>query len=90
MEKFSPQLINRIKTEVKIEQFLPDKFKMANGKRFYLCPFHNEQKPSFCVYTNTNTFFCFAERRGGDVIEFIMQLTEVSFPDAVNYLKKFI
>ena len=83
--KITPELIEKVK-RIKIEQFLPDSFKISGNKKFYICPFHHETKPSFCVYTDTNTFFCFAERRGGDVIDFVMQLTEVSFPEAVHFL----
>ena len=91
MEKISQELIERIKTEVKIEQFLPDKFRVTGNKKFYLCPFadHHELKPSFVLY-DTNSYHCFGCQRSGDVIQFIMDLTDASFTEAINYLTKFL
>ena len=41
------------------------------GKLQGLCPLHNERSPSFIVYTDQDSFYCFgACKRGGDVIEF--------------------
>ena len=37
-----------------------------------LCPFHNEKTPSFCIYPENNSFFCFGCNKGGDVISFVM------------------
>ncbi|MEG2939385.1 MAG: CHC2 zinc finger domain-containing protein, partial [Oscillospiraceae bacterium] len=36
-----------------------------------LCPFHNEKTPSFVVYSDTQSYFCFGCGAGGDVITFI-------------------
>ena len=39
-----------------------------------LCPFHNEKTPSFVVYPETQSFYCFGCGAGGDVITFIMSV----------------
>jgi len=39
-----------------------------------LCPFHGEKTPSFTVYTETESFYCFGCGAGGDVISFIMKI----------------
>lgn len=45
------------------------------GKLKGLCPLHNERSPSFIVYTDQDSFYCFgACKRGGDVIEFTRPL----------------
>ena len=37
-----------------------------------LCPFHGEKTPSFNIYTETDSFYCFGCGASGDVISFIM------------------
>lgn len=51
-----------------------------------LCPFHKEKTPSFTIYKDTNSFFCFGCQQGGNVINFIMSLHGFSFPEAVKWL----
>ena len=51
-----------------------------------LCPFHNEKTPSFCVYPENNSFFCFGCNKGGDVIAFIMGVENLDFTEAVRFL----
>lgn len=53
-----------------------------------LCPFHKEKNPSFHIYTETNSFYCFGCGKGGNVINFIRILHGYSFPEAVNHLLK--
>ena len=51
-----------------------------------LCPFHSEKTPSFCVYANTNSFYCFGCGVGGDVITFIMLAENLQYKDAIEFL----
>jgi len=51
-----------------------------------LCPFHGEKTPSFAVSREKGTFYCFGCKRGGDVIDFVMEIERLSFPDAVERL----
>ena len=39
-----------------------------------LCPFHNEKTPSFTVYNDTQSFYCFGCGAGGDAIGFIKKI----------------
>ena len=39
-----------------------------------LCPFHNEKTPSFTVYINNQSYYCFGCGSGGDVISFIKNI----------------
>jgi len=52
------------------------------------CPFpnHRDSTPSFTIYFETNTWFCFGGCGGGDSIKFIQEYCQVSFKDAVDYL----
>lgn len=52
------------------------------------CPFHQEDTPSFAIYTETNTWNCFAKCGGGDAIAFYMKLKGVSFSEALQELNK--
>lgn len=51
-----------------------------------LCPFHNEKTPSFTVYNDTQSFYCFGCGAGGDVITFIRKMENLDYVDAVKRL----
>ncbi|HEY3003804.1 MAG TPA: DNA primase [Kribbellaceae bacterium] len=51
-----------------------------------LCPFHDEKSPSFNVTPARGFFFCFGCQEGGDVIDFVQKIDQVSFADAVEML----
>ncbi len=51
-----------------------------------LCPFHGEKTPSFNIYTENGSFYCFGCGVGGDVISFIMKIENLDYVDAVKYL----
>ena len=50
-----------------------------------LCPFHNEKTPSFVVYPETQSFYCFGCGAGGDVITFIKKINNVDYIEAVKF-----
>lgn len=51
-----------------------------------LCPFHNEKTPSFTVYNDTQSFYCFGCGAGGDVITFVRKIDNLDYIDAVKQL----
>ncbi len=51
-----------------------------------LCPFHGEKTPSFNIYTENGSFYCFGCGVGGDVITFIMKIENLDYIDAVKFL----
>ena len=51
-----------------------------------LCPFHNEKTPSFSVSPDKQIYHCFGCGKGGGVLSFIMEMENLSFPDAVRLL----
>ena len=53
-----------------------------------LCPFHSEKTPSFVVYNDTQSFYCFGCGAGGDVISFIMKQENLDYVSAVDFLAK--
>ena len=58
------------------------------GNYFGLCPFHNEKTGSFSVSEDKQIYHCFGCKHGGGVINFIMEIENLSFPDAVRLLAK--
>ncbi|MBE6569198.1 MAG: DNA primase [Ruminococcaceae bacterium] len=51
-----------------------------------LCPFHSERTPSFTVYPENQSFYCFGCGAGGDVINFVMRMENLDYISAVEYL----
>ncbi len=51
-----------------------------------LCPFHNEKTPSFTVYPETQSFYCFGCGAGGDAVTFIKKIENLDYIDAVKML----
>ncbi|HHU53327.1 MAG TPA: DNA primase [Clostridiaceae bacterium] len=90
MSGFIPQeIINQIIEQTDIvpivEQYI-NLSKKSSANYFGLCPFHSETKPSFSVSPGKQIFYCFSCQRGGNVIRFIQDIENVSFPDAVRIL----
>lgn len=50
------------------------------------CPFHNEKTPSFYVYPETNSFYCFGCGAGGDAVIFMKNIANVDYVEAVKML----
>ena len=51
-----------------------------------LCPFHSEKSPSFSVYPDTQSFYCFGCGAGGDAITFAKKINSIDYPEAVKML----
>ena len=51
-----------------------------------LCPFHNEKTPSFTVYPDTQSFYCFGCGAGGDAITFIKMRENLDYIESVRFL----
>ena len=60
--------------------------KRSGANLFGLCPFHNERTPSFAVNPSGQFYHCFGCGKGGGVINFIMEIENLSYPDAVRHL----
>ena len=59
------------------------------GRNYWgLCPFHSEKTPSFSVSPDKQIFKCFGCGKGGGAINFVMELENLSFRDAVSVLAK--
>ena len=58
------------------------------GSYWGCCPFHNEKTPSFHVLPDKQFYHCFGCKKGGGVINFVMELENLSYADAVRFLAK--
>ena len=55
---------------------------------FGLCPFHSEKTPSFSVAPDKGIYYCFGCHKGGGPVNFIMEIENLDYPDAVRFLAK--
>lgn len=62
--------------------------KKSGANLFGLCPFHSEKTPSFSVSQDKQIYHCFGCGKGGSVINFIMEIENLSFPEAVEFLAR--
>ena len=62
--------------------------KRSGSNLFGLCPFHSEKTPSFSVNPDKQIYHCFGCGKGGSVINFIMEIENLSFADAVEFLAR--
>lgn len=68
-----------------VEQYLPLQ-KKSRSNYFGLCPFHNEDTPSFSVSPGQQFFYCFGCHKGGDVVNFVKEIEHVDYPEALRIL----
>ena len=89
--KFGSQLIDEIKTRVKVSDIVSKKVKLAaKGKEFIgLSPFSNEKTPSFTVSDEKGFYHCFSSGEHGSVFDFVMKTENLSFKEAVKKLASY-
>ena len=62
--------------------------KRAGSNYNGLCPFHSEKTPSFTVFPDNQSFFCFGCEAGGDAFTFIMRTENLDYKGAIEFLAK--
>ena len=83
---FIDELVARNPIEDVVGQYVT--LKRSGGNMFGLCPFHGEKTASFSVAPDKGIYYCFGCHKGGGVINFMMELEGLSYPDAVRSLAK--
>ncbi len=80
--------IEEVKRRVSLlEQVEKSRAVSRNGRLYKcLCPFHQESSPSFCIYPDSNSYYCFGCQAAGNVISYVMQTDGIGFPEAVELL----
>ena len=83
-DSFLQELLSRSDIESVVSAYVNVK---RRGRNLVgLCPFHGEKTPSFTVYPETASFYCFGCGAGGDVITFIKRIENLDYIDAVKFL----
>ncbi len=82
------EIIEEIKMRAHIVDIVSEYVSLKNAGKNYvgLCPFHREKTPSFTVNPEKQIFYCFGCGEGGNVISFVMKISNMSFPESVRHL----
>lgn len=83
-DSFLQELIARNDIESVVSSYVA--LKRRGRNLVGLCPFHGEKTPSFNLYPETSSFYCFGCGAAGDVITFIRRIENLSYIDAVKFL----
>lgn len=64
------------------------RMKKSQRAMMALCPFHGEHNPSFAMYEDTNSYYCFTCGVKGDSYKFLMEMLEIGFIEAKRYAEE--
>ena len=92
MVKLSEDFIFRLKSICDITSIVSNYVELKDSGRTKkcCCPFHSEKTPSFVVFEDTQSFYCFGCSVGGDVISFIEKIENLDYLESVKYLAKYV
>ena len=81
-------VIQEIKEKNPIEEVIAPyvQLKRAGRNLKGLCPFHSEKTPSFTVYPESSSYYCFGCGAGGDSVNFIRQIENLDYIEALKKL----
>ena len=85
---YPEELVEEVRTRNDIVDVISGyvKLQRKGSSYFGLCPFHNEKSPSFSVSPGKQMYYCFGCGAGGNVLTFIMEYENYSFPEALKLL----
>ena len=87
---FPPAFLDELSARNPIEDVVGQyvSLKRSGANLFGLCPFHGEKTASFSVAPDKGIYYCFGCHKGGNAVNFMMELEGLSYPDAVRALAK--
>ena len=87
---FPPAFLDELNARNPIEDVVGQyvNLRRSGSNLFGLCPFHGEKTASFSVSTDKGIYYCFGCHKGGGVVNFMMEIEGLSYPDAVRALAK--
>jgi DNA primase len=90
--KASDRRATRLKGAVLLDRVVRryTELKPSGNKLLGRCPFHPDSSPSFVVYPDTQTYYCFGCRAHGDVITFIQHLQSKTYHQALDELERYL
>ena len=82
--------LQELRSRADIEQIISPYVTLRRAGRLLmgLCPFHNEKTPSFAVYPDSSSFYCFGCGAGGDAVSFLMRMERLDYVEAVKTLSE--
>ncbi len=85
---YSDEIIEEVRARNDIVDVIGNyvQLKRKGTSYFGLCPFHSEKTPSFSVSPGKQIYYCFGCGAGGNVISFLMEYENLSFPEALKNL----
>ena len=88
MPRLSDEFISEIKYRNDLGELAASYMQLKRRGRNLvgLCPFHGEKTPSFNIYTENGSFYCFGCGVGGDIITFVMKIENLDYMEAVKFL----
>ena len=86
--RFDDAFLMELRSRADIETIISSYVNIKRAGRISkgLCPFHGEKTPSFTVYPDTQSYYCFGCGSGGDVVTFIKNIENLDYLDAVKFL----
>lgn len=90
MKRIDRETVQKILDAADIVEVVSDfvHLKRRGANYIGLCPFHNERTPSFSVSKSKGICKCFSCGKGGSPVNFLMELEQLSFNEALRYLAK--
>ena len=87
---FPPAFLDELAARNPIEEVVGQyvSLKRSGANMFGLCPFHGEKTASFSVAPDKGIYYCFGCHKGGNAVNFMMEIEGLSYPDAVRSLAK--
>ena len=87
---FPPSFLDELAARNPIEDVVGQyvSLKRSGANLFGLCPFHGEKTASFSVAPDKGIYYCFGCHKGGNAVNFMMEIEGLSYPDAVRALAK--
>ncbi|MDE7426510.1 MAG: DNA primase [Muribaculaceae bacterium] len=90
MKKIDRETVQKILDTADIVEVVSDfvSLKRRGANYIGLCPFHNERTPSFSVSKAKGICKCFSCGKGGSPVNFLMELEQMTYQEALRYLAK--
>ena len=85
-EQFIDELVARTDLVDLVSEYVH--LSQKGGSYWGCCPFHNEKTPSFHVVPDRQLYKCFGCGKGGGAINFVMEMENLTYPDAIRHLAK--
>ena len=90
MARIPKEIIEQIFTIARIEEVIGEfvQLKKSGSNLKGLSPFNNENTPSFMVSPAKQIFKCFSSGKGGNAVTFLMEMEQMSYPEALRWIAK--